>query len=159
MARPPTTGEHRDRRRVSSAGDGKEATAFAVDRDSGRLTPLNSQPTNGRNGVRLAVDASNRFVVLANYSSGSVAVLPINADGSLGALTDAITLQGKPGPNRTEQAGSHPHDVVFDPRGRFLVVPDKGLDATFVFRLDTARGRLVGAGPLSVARRPRAGPR
>src|SRR5207237_9840298 len=116
-------------------------------------------PTNGRNGLRLAVDASNRFVVLANYSSGSVAVLPINADGSLGALTDAITLQGKPGPNRTEQAGSHPHDVVFDPRGRFLVVPDKGLDATFVFRLDTARGRLVGAEPLSVASRPGAGPR
>jgi len=160
LVNPSWLGLDRQHRFLYAAhGDGKEATAFAVNRDSGRLTPLNSQPTNGRNGVRLAVDASNRFVVLANYSSGSVAVLPINADGSLGALTDAITLQGKPGPNRTEQAGSHPHDVVFDPRGRFLVVPDKGLDTTFVFRLDTATGKLVPAEPPSVASRPGAGPR
>jgi 6-phosphogluconolactonase (cycloisomerase 2 family) len=140
-------------------GDGHEATAFAIDRDSGRLTLLNRQPTNGRNGVRLAVDASNRFAVLANYSTGTVAVLPINPDGSLGPLADLVTLQGKPGPHRTEQASSHPHDIVFDPRGRFIVVPDKGLDATFVFRLDTTTGKLVAADPPSVASRPGAGPR
>jgi 6-phosphogluconolactonase (cycloisomerase 2 family) len=140
-------------------GDGGEATAFAIDRESGRLSLLNRQPTNGRNGVRLAVDASNRFAVLANYSTGTVAVLPINPDGSLGALTDLVTLQGKPGPHRTEQASAHPHDVVFDRRGRFVVVPDKGLDATFVFRLDTSRGKLVAAEPASVASRPGAGPR
>src|SRR5204863_90176 len=53
----------------------------------------------------------------------------------------------------------HPHDVVFEPRGRFVVVPDKGLDATFVYRLDTASGKLVAADPPSVASRPGAGPR
>jgi 6-phosphogluconolactonase len=140
-------------------GDGGEATAFALDRDSGRLTLLNRQPTNGRNGVRLAIDASNRFAVLANYSTGTVAVLPINPDGTLGRLTDLVTLEGKPGPHRTEQASAHPHDVVFDPRGRFLVVPDKGLDTTFVFRLDTTQGKLVAADSASVASRPGAGPR
>src|SRR5262245_16477734 len=140
-------------------GDGAEATAFAIDRESGRLTLLNRQPTNGRNGVRLAVDASNRFAVVANYSSGTVVVLPLNADGSLGQLAGLVTLERKPGPHRTEQASSHPHDVVVDPRGRLIVVPDKGLDATFVFRLDTTRGKLVASTPASVKSRPGAGPR
>jgi 6-phosphogluconolactonase len=150
----------RQRRFLYAAhGDGNEATAFAIDRESGRLTLMNRQATRGRNGVRLGIDASNRFAVLANYSTGTVAVLPINADGSLGALADLVALEGKPGPHRTEQASAHPHDVVFDPRGRFVVVPDKGLDTTFVFRLDTTRGKLVAADPPSVASRPGAGPR
>ncbi len=151
--------DHRRRFLYAAHGDGSEATAFAIDTPSGRLTLLNRQPTNGRNGVRLAIDASNRFAVLANYSTGTVAVLPINPDGSLAPLTDLVTLQGKPGPHRTEQASAHPHDVVFEPRGRFVVVPDKGLDATFVYRLDTASGKLVAADPPSVASRPGAGPR
>jgi len=151
--------DHRRRFLYAAHGDGSEATAFAIDTPSGRLTLLNRQPTNGRNGVRLAIDASNRFAVLANYSTGTVAVLPINPDGSLAPLTDLVTLQGKPGPHRTEQVSAHPHDVVFEPRGRFVVVPDKGLDATFVYRLDTASGKLVAADPPSVASRPGAGPR
>ena len=151
--------DRRQRFLYAAHGDGADATAFAVDQESGRLTLLNRQPTSGRNGVRLAIDASNRFVVLANYSTGTVAVLPINPDGSLAPLSDLVTLQGKPGPHRTEQASAHPHDVVLDPRGRFLVVPDKGLDTTFVFRLDTATGKLVPAEPPSVASRPGAGPR
>jgi len=151
--------DRRQRFLYAAHGDGSEATAFAIDKPSGRLTLLNKQPTNGRNGVRLAIDASNRFAVLANYSTGTVAVLAINPDGSLAPLTDLVTLQGKPGPHRTEQASAHPHDVVFEPRGRFVVVPDKGLDATFVYRLDGASGKLAAADPPSVASRPGAGPR
>ena len=148
----------RQRRCIYAAhGDGGEATAFQIEAGTGRLTLLNRQATNGKNGVRLAVDANNRFIVLANYSSGSVAVLPINADGSLAPLSHLATLTGKPGPHRAEQASAHPHHVVFDPRGRFIVVPDKGLDAVFVFRLDN--GQLVAADPPSVASRPGAGPR
>ena len=148
----------RQRRCIYAAhGDGSEATAFQIEAETGRLTLLNRQATNGKNGVRLGVDANNRFIVLANYSSGTVAVLPINADGSLAPLSHLATLTGKPGPHRAEQASAHPHDVVFDPRGRFIVVPDKGLDAVFVFRLDN--GQLVAADPPSVASRPGAGPR
>jgi 6-phosphogluconolactonase (cycloisomerase 2 family) len=150
----------RERRRLYAAhGDGTDATAFSIDSDSGRVALLNRQPTKGRNGVRLAVDPSNSFAVVANYASGTVAVLPIKTDGSLGAVTDVFTLRGKPGPHRTEQTSSHPHDVVFEPGGRFLVVPDKGFDATFVFRLDAARGKLVPAEPGAVTSRPGAGPR
>ena len=150
----------RQKRIIYSAhGAGEVVTAFGIDEQTGRLTVLGSQATGGKNGVRLGVDPSNRFIVVANYSSGTVAVLPINADGSLGPLTDLSTLTGKPGPHRTEQTSAHPHDVVFEPRGRFIVVPDKGLDATFVFTLDTTNGTLVPATPPSVASRPGAGPR
>jgi 6-phosphogluconolactonase len=143
----------------SAHGDGTEAIAYAIDAGTGQIRVLNRQPTSGKNGVRLGIDASNRFLVCANYSSGTVAVLPINPDGSLGALSDLVTLEGKPGPHRTEQASAHPHDVAFDPRGRFFIVPDKGLDAVFVFRVDPATRKLVAAAPPSVPSRPGAGPR
>ena len=151
--------DRRQRVIYAAHGDGEAATAFLVDEQTGRLSALGSQSTRGKNGVRLGVDASNKFVVCANYASGTVAVLPIKADGSLGPVTDLAALPGKPGPHRTEQAGSHPHDIVFDRRDRFIVVPDKGLDAVFVFRLDTASGKLVPADPPSVASRAGAGPR
>src|SRR5438034_2598874 len=153
------TFDRQKRTLYAAHGDGGEATSYRVDAATGQLAPLNAQATNGKNGVSLAVDATNRFLVLANYSSGTVSVLPINPDGSLAPLTDLVTLQGKPGPHRTEQASAHPHDVVFEPRGRFVVVPDKGLDATFVYRLDPASGQLGAADPPSVASRPGAGPR
>ena len=153
------TFDQRRRFLYSAHGDAGEATAYQIDEPSGRVTVLNRQATSGKNGVRLAVDPANRYLVLANYSSGTVAVLPINADGSLGPLSDLPSLPGKPGPHRTEQASSHPHDVLFDPRGRYIVVPDKGLDAVFVFALDPSRGKLVPADPPFVASRAGAGPR
>ena len=151
--------DERERFLYAARGDGEEASAYQIDAQSGRLSPFNRQPTGGENGVSLAVDPTNRFLVLANYSSGTVAVLPINADGSLAKRSDVVALPGKPGPHRTQQTSSQPHDIVFDPRGRFIVVPDKGLDLVFVYKLDTASGKLVAADPPSVASRPGAGPR
>jgi 6-phosphogluconolactonase (cycloisomerase 2 family) len=139
-------------------GEGHEATAFAIEPATGRLRVLNRQPTQGKNGVRLGIEASDRYLVCANYSSGTVAVLPIEADGSLGALRDLVPLTGRTGPHPTEQTSAHPHDVAFDPRGRFCLVPDKGLDAVFVFRVDDS-GKLVPGAPPSAPTRPGAGPR
>jgi 6-phosphogluconolactonase (cycloisomerase 2 family) len=109
--------------------------------------------------VRLGLDGSGRFLVCANYGSGTVAVLPIAADGSLGPLADLVPLEGTPGPHRTQQTSAHPHDIAFDPRGRFFLVPDKGLDRVFVFRVDGGRGTLVPGTPPSVVTRHGAGPR
>jgi 6-phosphogluconolactonase len=140
-------------------GEGVEASAYAIDPASGRLRALGRQPTGGTNGVRLGIDASDRFLVCANYNTGTVATLPIEPDGSLGALRDLVPLEGTPGPHRTQQTTSHPHDVAFDPRGRFFLVPDKGLDAVFSFRVDPARGKLLPGRPPSVVTRRGAGPR
>ena len=140
-------------------GDGPAVTAFRIDRASGQLIALGSRDAMGRNGVRLGVDASNKFVICANYASSSVSVLPIQPDGTLGPVSELVLLPGKPGPHRTQQPSSQPHDVVFDPRDRFFLVPDKGVDAIFVFSLDTASGKLIPASPPSVASRSGAGPR
>lgn len=140
-------------------GDENYATAFAIDAASGRLTLLNRQDTGGTNGVHLAVDPSNRFLVVSNYASGSMAVLPIDRDGSLAPRSELVDLPGTPGPHPIQQTSSHPHHNPFDPEGRFLLVPDKGLDTIFVLRLDVAGGKLVWADTPSVATQPGAGPR
>jgi 6-phosphogluconolactonase (cycloisomerase 2 family) len=150
--------DRRQRFLYAAHGDGEVVTAFRIDEATGQLSLLGTQDAKGKNGVRLGVDASNRFVICANYASGTVAVLPIQADGSLGPVTDLVALKGKPGPHRTQQPSSQPHDIVFDRRERFIVVPDKGLDATFVFSLD-ANGKLAPAASPSVASRAGAGPR
>src|SRR5215831_2884023 len=140
-------------------GDGDYATAFMLNGETGQAKLLNRGATGGNNGVRQAVDPTGKFLIVANYGSGSVAVLPIAADGSLKDQHQLVTLPGEPGPHKVEQASSHPHDVVFDPSGRFLLVPDKGLDRVFVFRFDRDSGRLTPTEQGSVKARPGAGPR
>ena len=151
--------DRQGRRLYSAHGDGTQATAYQIDHATGRLTIMNQQPTGGRNGVHLAIDATGRFLVVANYATGTVAVLPINQDGSLAPPSDLVTLSGTPGPHRTQQESSHPHHCPFDRTGRVIVVPDKGLDKIFVYRLDTARGTLVAGHPPDVSSRAGAGPR
>ena len=146
-------------------GDAGTASSYAIDPASGLLSPLNRADCGGMNGVRQAVDATGRWMVVANYASGTVAVLPVRADGSLGDQHQLLSLEGPHGPHPTQQTSAHPHDVVFDATGTCCVVPDKGLDRTFCFRLDPATGRLTqtgvmpaaaGAGPRHMAFHPRA---
>ena len=151
--------DHERRFLYSAHGDMDYATAFAIDSTSGRLTLLNRENTGGTNGVHLAVDPSNRYLVVSNYSSGSMAVFPINADGSLAPRSDLVELPGSPGPHPTQQTSSHPHQNPFDPEGRFMLVPDKGLDRVFVFRLDLENGSLEWADTPSISTEPGAGPR
>jgi 6-phosphogluconolactonase (cycloisomerase 2 family) len=139
--------------------EANEVSAFAVNDATGELTLINRQSCGGDNPVHLALDATGRFLVVANYGSGSVVVLPVGADGSLGAKTDLVALKAELGPHRTEQSVPHPHQCPFDPTGRLVVVPDKGLDRLFVFTLDTAKGTLVPVSPPSVKTRSGAGPR
>src|SRR5688572_20595508 len=139
-------------------GEGTYASAYQIDQATGRLTKLNQQPVKGSNPVHLAIDASNRFLVVANYATGGLAVLPINQDGSLAPLSDLMKPSGTPGPHK-RQDGAHPHACPFDRTGRYVVVPDLGLDAVFVIRLDSATGKLMAGDALSVSARAGAGPR
>ncbi|WP_198026655.1 lactonase family protein [Bradyrhizobium sp. ARR65] len=139
--------------------DLEEVSAYAIDKQSGRITALNRQSCGGKNPVHLSIDPTGRWIVTANYGAGTVGVVPIEKDGSLGPRSDLVNLPGEPGPDRKQQASSHPHDVVFDPSGQFIAVPDKGLDRIFVFRLDASSGKLMPADPPFVATRAGAGPR
>ncbi|MEI9983723.1 MAG: lactonase family protein [Aliidongia sp.] len=136
-------------------GDLDYASAFAIDPATGALTPLGQAATGGRNGVHPAIDPTGRFMIAANYASGTVAVLPIRPDGTLGDFTQLLDLPGAVGPHRTEQACAHPHHIVFDPSGRFVLVPDKGLDKVFVLRFEGGELALAGHAVM----RPGAGPR
>jgi 6-phosphogluconolactonase (cycloisomerase 2 family) len=88
-----------------------------------------------------------------------VVVLPRNSDGSLGEVSQLIELPGKPGPHKVEQVSSHPHDIPFDPAGKFVVVPDKGLDRVFIFRFDAGTGKLSPAETAWLQRRSGSAPR
>jgi len=123
------------------------------------VTPLNRAATGGGNGVHLAIDKSGRWLIVANYASGSVSVMPVRENGILDDALHVTPLPGQPGPNRVEQASSHPHHVVFDPSGRFVVVPDKGLDRIFVFKFDETRGTLTPTAQGSATARSGSGPR
>jgi len=135
-------------------GDGEAASAFAAGPD-GTLLALGSAATGGSNSVHQALDPSGRFLIVANYASGSVALLPVRADGGLEPASHVLPLSGTPGPHRTEQACAHPHHVVLAPGGRHVLVPDKGLDRIFVLRIEGEGLAIVS----EVAMRPGAGPR
>lgn len=140
-------------------GDRDYVTAFSVDRETGALVELNRAAAGGRNGVHQAIDPTGRFLIVANFAGGSLAVLPIRAGGALNDFVHLLELSGPQGPHRIEQTGAHPHHVVFDASGRFLLAPDKGLDRVFVLRFDADTRQLALADGGHAVMRPGAGPR
>jgi len=116
-------------------GDGSEVSSYRIDAVSGRLTLLNRRSCEGRNPVHLALSRDGATLHVANYATGSLATLEIEADGALGALWRNTPLPGEPGPHRIEQTASHPHQIprYVTPRDDtdWHIVPDKGLDTVF----------------------------
>jgi 6-phosphogluconolactonase len=139
-------------------GDGTEVSSYAIDKTSGQIRFLNKQPTNGKNSTHLTPDPSNRYIVIGN--GPGVAVFPINQDGSLAPFTDMVPAPGEVGPHRNQSAaGAHPHYVSFDPSGRFLLAPDRGVDRIHIYRLDGSTGKLKANDPGFAKTRSGAGPR
>jgi 6-phosphogluconolactonase (cycloisomerase 2 family) len=157
---------------VSNFEGGKtgSASAYAIDRASGRLTPVNSVSSEGAGPAHVSVHPSGRHLFVANYGGGSVAVLPIAPDGSLGKATDVKQHAGTVGATRATNApaGSfavsghnapHAHMIQADPSGRFVLATDLGLDRIFVWQFDAERGTLAPADPPWAALPPGDGPR
>jgi 6-phosphogluconolactonase len=153
-------------------GDKKEGTvsAFAVNRVDGKLELLNTVRSGGAGPTYVSVHPSGRFLLVANYFGGSVAVLPIQEDGRLGDATDIKVDAGKLGPTKATNAppGSfafsghdrtHAHMIQADPSGRFVLHVDLGLDCIYVWKFDEERGKLTPSEPHSVALPPGDGPR
>ena len=132
-------------------------SAFAIDRATGFLTLLNQQDCGGNNPVDAALDPTEQHLVVGNYGTGAVAVMPIAKDGRILPPVQSFSLEGTPGPDPVHQTQSHPHAVIFDPSGKFVVVPDKGFDRTFFFRFDN--GRIAPTAQGSIASATGAAPR
>jgi 6-phosphogluconolactonase len=138
--------------------DTGSVTAFAIDRVSGLLKPLNQQASNGRGAVHLVVDATGRNVLVANYGGGSAAVLPLAADGTLRAASAFVQHTGS-GADPKRQPAPRAHSINLDPANRFAYVADLGLDKVQIYRFDADRGTLVANDPPFAAVRPVSGPR
>lgn len=137
---------------------GGSVNAFVVDRETGKLTLLNTQPSRGAHPCHLAVDRTGRFVLVANYTGGSVAVLPVAADGRLDAPIQVVPHEGS-SVNQQRQQGPHAHFVAFDASNRYAIAVDLGADRLFVYRFDEKTGRLTPNEPRFTAVEPGAGPR
>ena len=153
-------------------GEGNEGTvsAFAINRADGQLTLLNTVRSGGTGPTYVSIHPSRRFVLVANYFGGSVAVLPILADGRLGVATDIKQDRGTVGPKKPTHAppGSyafsghdhtHAHMIQADPSGRFVLHVDLGLDRIFVWKFDDRSGVLTPNDPPAVSLPPGDGPR
>jgi 6-phosphogluconolactonase len=137
-------------------GDGGAITAFRRDAETGDLTQLNQQSTGGSGPCYVSVDRTGRHALVANYGSGSVAVLPIADDGSLGEATGVVQHEGS-GPNADRQEGPHAHMIAPTPDGRYVLATDLGADEVITYRLDPDAGTLERIGAMRTA--PGAGPR
>ncbi len=133
-------------------------SAFALDATTGRLTPLNELSSGGRGPCHVSVDATGKCLLVANYGSGSVAALPIHADGSLGEAPVIFQRAGS-SVNPERQAGPHAHFVLPSPDNRFTLECDLGLDKIFINHLDAAAAKLSPGNPPFATVAPGSGPR
>ncbi len=153
-------------------GPGKHGTvtAFAIDRVTGALSPLNTVSSGGAGPTFVSLHPDGKHLFVANYFGGSVAVLPILADGRLGAASDVKEDAGEIGPTKAENAppGSfafsghdrtHAHQILPSPDGRHVLHVDLGLDRIFVWTFDAAQGKLTANAAHAVAFPPGDGPR
>ncbi|MFL5245189.1 MAG: lactonase family protein [Gemmataceae bacterium] len=153
-------------------GQHKEGTvsAFAINRDGGKLELLNTVRSGGAGPTYVSIHPSGRFLLVANYFGGSVAVLPIRDDGRLGDPSDIKTTTGKVGPAKASNAptGSfafsghdrtHAHMIQADRTGRFVLHADLGLDKIFVWKFDEKKGTLTANDPPAASLPPGDGPR
>jgi 6-phosphogluconolactonase (cycloisomerase 2 family) len=145
-------------------------SSYAVDRATGRLTLVNTVSSEGAGPTHLSVHPSGKFVLVANYAGGTVAVLPIVAGGGLGKASDVSHDAGQVGPVHAASAppGSfaisghdkvHAHMIQPDPSGRFVLAADLGLDRILIWKFDAERGKLSPNDPPWVALPPGDGPR
>jgi 6-phosphogluconolactonase len=136
---------------------GGGVTAFARDPSTGELTLLSTRSSNGVEPAHLELDPTGRFLLVANYRSGSVSVFSLEADGSLSAETDHDQHAGS-SVHPVRQTGPHAHMIMFDPITGDVLVPDLGLDAIFVYTLSSA-GKLTEHPDRRIGTKRGAGPR
>ncbi|MBF4177350.1 lactonase family protein [Lelliottia nimipressuralis] len=121
---------------------------------NGELTELNQVASGGAGPVYVSLTPEGRHLLVANYVSGSIAVLPVKADGSLGEATDTHQDQGEPGAAKPEAAvegsfaisdhnGPHAHMIAADPSGKYVFSTDLGLDRIYQYRFDKQSGKLT----------------
>lgn len=149
---------------VNEAGKASMVSAFSRNAD-GTLTLLNRVPVLGEDPCYISFDRTGKYLFVANYTSGNVAVFPILADGKLGAATANLRDEGEHGPAKQQADGAHAHWIEVSEHNHFAYVSDLGLDRVLIYKFDASKGTLsrgdAGAadGVFSAALAPGTGPR
>jgi 6-phosphogluconolactonase len=133
-------------------------SAFRIDRATGALTLLNAQPSRGAHPCHLAVDRAGAHLLVANYTGGTLAVLPLGSDGSLGSPSQVVRHKGS-SVNTGRQSSPHAHSIDLDAGNGFAISSDLGADRLFVYRYDARSGGLSTGLQPAIAAAPGAGPR
>jgi 6-phosphogluconolactonase len=121
-------------------------SAFSIDRKTGKLTFLNQVSSGGSGPCHISVDHTGKYVLIANYDSGSVAAFPVLHGGRLGEASAFVQHSGH-SLNPERQEGPHAHDILPSPDNRFVLAADLGLDQLLVYRFDASKGSLTANDP------------
>lgn len=115
-------------------------SAFSIQPGGGKLTFLNQQPSLGADPCHLSLNREGKLLFVANYTGGSVSVLPVRSDGSLGPATDSVQHQGSG--IREQQKGPHAHCIILDRSEKYALAADLGTDKIAIYRVDSKAGKL-----------------
>jgi len=144
--------------RLSEDKKSPNVWAFSITADTGKLTFLNKVPSGGSVPCHITIDRTGTFALIANYSSGSVAVFPIQKDGQLTDMTALIQHSGS-SLDLSRQKEPHPHSITPTADNRFALVADLGLDKLLIYRFNSEGGSLTPNFPAFAALKPGSGPR
>ena len=147
--------ENADSTRFTVTG---HVAAFSFNKTTGKLNFINKHESGGKHPCYVSIDKTGKWVIVGNYSSGSLAVLPVRSNGSLDSAVQVIQHEGS-SVNSERQEGPHVHATVLNKNNKTLYVPDLGLDEVMLYNLDTKTGKLKEFDPPLVATEPGAGPR
>jgi 6-phosphogluconolactonase len=158
--RPSFVAVHPNQRYLYAVAEanGGAVSAFSIDPKTGKLTLLNTVSSKGSGPCYVRVDRTGKSVLVANYNSGTVAVLPIDADGKLRESTSFVQHAGTVA-DKKRQGGPHAHSFNPSPDNRFAVAADLGLDELLVYRFDAVAGTITPNDPPYTKVAPRSGPR
>ncbi len=147
--------ENADSTRFTVTG---HVAAFSFDKKTGKLNFINKQESGGKHPCYVSIDKTGKWVIVGNYSSGSLAVLPARSNGSLDSAVQVVQHEGS-SVNSERQEAPHVHATVLNKNNKTLYVPDLGLDEVKLYNLDNKTGKLKEFVPPFIATEPGAGPR
>ena len=143
---------------VSESGGSGSVSAYAIETGTGTLKLLNQQPSKGAGPCHVSIDHAGKNVLVANYGSGSAAVIPIQSDGRLAEPSGFVQHEGS-SVNPRRQKGPHAHSINVSADDRFAFVADLGTDTVMIYKLNIEKGTIVANNPAFARLKPGAGPR
>ncbi len=133
-------------------------SSYAIDKTTGKLQFMNGQSSLGGSPCYISIDQTGKTAFVANYGGGSLAVLPINTDGTLKAASDSVQDVGS-GPNTKRQEKAHVHSATISPDNRFVYVADLSTDKLNIFETDVKTSTVKPASMPFASVKPGSGPR